>query len=115
MESTEAADFVASDPDIGASEAEFTVTFTKADEKAHFSASIRSMMARALSHTDMEVETVQVFFPEENTRESMHLEDFEGNGKIVAVKGYVPIESLKIGSSPRSQRSFANVISNQKM
>lgn len=113
MESHEAAEHVASDPNIGKSEAEFTISFSKADERANFHSSIRGPSSRALRHTEINIEQVQVYYDENGTYAKMDVQDFDGLGKIVSVVGDVPIGLIKLGNKSRSSSGYANIISTQ--
>lgn len=100
------------DPNGVSAEKGFTVSFTKADEKANISSGIASMTKRAIGHTDIDVENIQVFHEDSEEYELMELEDYEG-GRIVGFKGKAPIELLKVRANPRSTRSFSQIISPQ--
>lgn len=111
MEPEEAVKHVSSDPNISKEESEFGIAFSKADDKAHFSSSISGMVSRAITHSDIDITRVRVFNGEEYSHTT--LDEFSGEGDIVSVVGELPIETLKVRSSPRSQRSYANIISKQ--
>lgn len=113
MEASEAVEFVSTDPNAEVEEKEFNVGFSKSDEMAYIHTSIRSQIKRCLSHSDIEAERLSVYNEDSDTYRKITLEDFDGNGQIVSFVGKLPIESLKIQSNPRSQRSYANIISSQ--
>jgi len=114
MDAEEAIDYISTDPNASAQEKEFSVGFTKKDDRATLHTSIRSQIKRALSHSDIEETSISVYNEDSETYRTTTLEDFDGDGEIVSFVGTVPIESLKINSSPRSARSFANIISSQQ-
>jgi len=102
MDGEEAAEYVSSDPNIGVEEAEFHVGFSKADDRANFSSSIRGTSARALRHTEINVDQIHVYYEENNEYENMEVEDFEGDGEIVNVTGDMTIGLLKLNSKQQS-------------
>lgn len=114
MDAEEAVEHVKTDPNLTAVEKEFSVGFSKDHERATFHARISSMVKRTLTHSDMEVEQITVYDENDESYERMGVEDFDGNGRIVQSQGKVPIETLKVRSSPRGHRSFAQVISKQE-
>lgn len=113
MEALEAVEYVSTDPNAEAAEKEFNVGFSKSDEMAYIHTSIRSQIKRCLSHSDIEADQLSVYNEDSDSYKKTTLEDFGGNGEIVSFVGKLPIESLKIQSNPRSQRSYANIISSQ--
>lgn len=114
MDNSELAEYAYSDPVLEQEEKEFTVSFVKAGEKrASFSTSIKGPMRRAIRHTDMDVEEIQVYYESDETHENMPAEAFDGDGKIVSIKGTCPIGLLKLGSNPRKSGGYANIISDQ--
>lgn len=102
------------DPNVSTDEKGFTINFVKADDKANIFSGIRSQVDRLLKHTDVDVHRVQVYFEDSKSYEKMKPEDFTGDGEVVSVYGSVPIESLKLRSSPRNNRSYADIISKQE-
>lgn len=100
------------DPKGEKSEKGFTVSFTKADGKANISSGIASQVKRAIQHSDINVEQIQVYYEGTEDYSLQSPEQYSG-GRVVGFKGTVPIESLKIQSNPRSNRSYANIISPQ--
>lgn len=114
MDAEEAAEYAKTDPNCTAVEKEFSVGFSKDHERATFHAAIGSMVKRTILNTDMKVEEITVYDEDSESYEYMSVEEFDGGGRIVQSKGKVPIESLKVRSSPRKHRSFAQVISKQE-
>jgi hypothetical protein len=114
MEPEEAADYCQSDPNGQSTEREFSVNFTKEDKMAYVHSTIASQGKRLLKHSDVIVERLSVYNKDSEEYSTQSLEEFDGGNKIIwGISGRVPIESLKIQSNPRSQRSYANVISPQ--
>jgi hypothetical protein len=113
MEPEEVKEYVSSDPQLSAEEKEMGIGFTKKDEKATFFTCISSQIKRALTHTDINVIKLSVFDESDESRWQTTVEEFDGEGTVVALKATVPIESLKIQSNPRSARSYASIISPQ--
>lgn len=113
MELQEAVDFIKTDPSISMGEKEFSVHFTKKSEKATVYTTIASQVKRLLNHSEVEQDEITVYNEDTETYSTTTVEDFDGEGRIVAFKGTVPIECLKIQANPRSQRSYANIISPQ--
>lgn len=113
MDIEQAVDYVKTDPNLTSEEKEFSVAFTKQDEKASFHTSIRSQITRALKHSDIEESSITVYNKDSDTYKRTTVAEFDGSGIIVSFVGKVPIESLKINSSPRSSRSYASIISPQ--
>lgn len=105
---------VESDPNTTTEESEFTVSFVKADERARVSSSIASQVKRLLAHSDFELKNFQVYNDDDDSYSVIQDIDHYDGGGVVAVKGYIPIESLKINATPRSSRSYANIISQQQ-
>jgi len=100
------------DPQNEAAEKGFTVSFTKSDGKASISSGIASMVKKAIGHTDIDVETIQVFYEDDESYELMEPEDYS-NGRVVGFKGKVPLEAIKIQKKPRNKRAYSNIISGQ--
>ena len=100
------------DPNSGSKEKGMTISFVKASEKASISSGIKSQIKKAIKHTDMTVDKIQVYYEDDESYELMDPDDYE-DGLIVSYKGTVPIESLKIQSNPRSSRGYAQIISGQ--
>ena len=113
MEPEEAVNHTTSDNNLSSSEREFSIGFTKECEKATVYSNIRSQIDRLLTHSDVDCREL-VIMDDDGDCERMTLENFSGEGDIVSFFGYVPIESLKIGSNPRSTRSYADIISKQQ-
>jgi len=113
MEPEEVKEHVKSDPDRIVEEKEMGLGFTKVDDRATFFTSIRGLINRALTHSDVNVDVISVFDEETGDRWETTVEEFDGEGAVVSLKGTVPIESLKIQSNPRSSRSYAQIISPQ--
>ena len=115
MEPNKAAEYVKTDPRRSSEEKEFSVNFTKECDRASVFTSISSQVKRLLTHTDVEVKRVTAHYSDDDEWERTELENVEPRDDLIicAMWGKVPIESLKIQSSPRSQRSYANIISNQ--
>ena len=114
MRKAKAAEYAKSDPEAAKKEKEFSIGFAKPDEMATVDASIRSMIKRLLLHSDFIPEYLTVYDEDENRYRNIEYDEFEGEGSIVFVKGKIPIESLKINSSPRSTRSYAQIVSPQE-
>lgn len=100
------------DPNSGSKEKGMTISFVKEDDKANISSGIKSQVKKAINHTDITVNNIQVYYEDDETYELMPPEDYV-EGTIVSFKGTVPIESLKIQSNPRSSRSYSQIISGQ--
>jgi len=114
MEAQEAVDHIRTDPLISSAEKEFSIGFTKQDERATLHTSIKSQIKRALKHTDIEVYNITCYNEHSEDYTETTLKDYSGTeGDIVSIVAKVPIESLKVRSSPRSQRSYAGIISTQ--
>jgi hypothetical protein len=113
MEPEQVVEHVSSDPELLSVEKEMSIGFTKQDDEATFFTCIASQIKRALTHSDMDVVTLSVFNESDETRSETTVEDFDGEGIVVGLKATVPIESLKINSSPRSSRSYGQIISSQ--
>lgn len=113
MEAQEASEYVITDPELTSEEKEMSIGFTKQSEKATLFTAIASQVRRALTHTDVNVTELYVFNKTDESRWRTTLEDFNGDGSIVGLKAKLPIESLKVQANPRSNRSFAQVISPQ--
>lgn len=115
MEPEEAVEFVKGDPNGAKAEREFSINFTKADERAWVHSTIASQVKRLLTHSDVETVGISVYNEDTDTYSNPTLEEFDGGNKIIwGIAARVPIEALKIQSSPRSQRSYANVVSQQQ-
>lgn len=113
MDSEEASGFTQSDPELSAEEKEFTVGFTKKDNRARIHTNISSQIKRALQHSDINTEEISVYNEASESIEKTTVDNFDGNGIIVSLRGTVPIESLKIQSNPRNSRGYADIISSQ--
>lgn len=115
MKPEQATEYCQSDPNGKGAEREFSVNFTKEDEMAYVHSTISSQCKRLLNHSDVSVDRISVYNKDTEVYSTEALSDFDGKGGeiIWGVHGRVPIESLKIQSSPRSQRSYANVVSPQ--
>ena len=115
MEEGEIIEHCGSDPNGSKEEAHFSVFFTKDMSKARVSSTIASQCRRLLKHSDVSVTNLSVVNTDSKTYSDVDPVDFEGGENIVVwgVDGEVPMESLKIQANPRSQRSFANIISPQ--
>lgn len=114
MEEADLVENVENDPNTATEESGFTVSFVKADERARVSSSIASQVKRLLGHSDFELKNFQVYNDKDDSYTIIRdINHYDGGG-IVAVKGYIPIESIKINSTPRSTRSYANIISPQQ-
>lgn len=115
MEPEQALEICKTDPKIISGEKEFSITFTKEDDRALISSSIASQVKRAIQHTDIIVDDIRVYNEDTDTYRSSTVEDLdaEDGDRIVAFNGTVPIESLKINASPRSARSYADIFSTQ--
>lgn len=113
MQAEEVEEHVSTDPELLSEEKEMSIGFTKKDEQATFFTAIASQIRRALAHSDMNVTQLSVYNETDETRWETTVEEYDGEGSVVACKARVPIESLKINSNPRSQRSFADIISTQ--
>lgn len=105
--------FVETDKNLESEEKEFTVTFSKRDDKAFIHTSISSQIKRAITHSDIVVDEITTYNKDSDTYNRTTLDSFDGEGIIVSMKGKVPIESLKIQSNPRKNRSYAQIISPQ--
>lgn len=114
MDPQQASEFVTTDPELGAEEKEFTIGCTKKEEQARLHTNISSQVKRALTHSHIHVEEISVYNEDEGVVQRMSLEDFDGNGDIVGLQARFPLESIKIRSTPRSSRSYANIISTQQ-
>lgn len=114
MNSKEATNHVSTDPSLTSGEKEMSIGFSKDDDKATIFTAIASQVRRCLTHTDVDVSEIYLYNEDDETHSRSTLEEFEGEDIIVGVRGKVPIESLKVRSNPRSQRSFANIISSQQ-
>lgn len=113
MDAEEAIDHVKTDPNLSAEEKEFTVGFTKKDNRARLYTNISSQIKRALNHSDIEETEISVYNDNTDTYSRTTTDDFDGDGVIVSFRGTVPIESLKIQANPRGSRSYAAIISPQ--
>lgn len=114
MEEQEAVDFVGQDPHRESFEKEFHVGFAKGDEGMTVSSSIKSMTKRLLSHSDVSVKSVCVYDESSDSYRDVHISDFDGEGKIVSGVFDAPVGLLKLGSTPRKTKSYAQVISPQE-
>lgn len=114
MKPEEAVEHIETDPNLSSEEKEFSVGFSKQDDKATIHTSIRSQIKRMLQHTDIHVTRITCYNENLDTYTHTRLQEYNtSDGSIVSAIGKVPIESLKIQSSPRSQRSYAQIISPQ--
>lgn len=113
MKPEEAAEYCKSDPNLGGEEKEFSVGFTKKSDMATVHTSISGQMPRLLTHSDVVCTQITVYNENSETYSHITLEEFDGEGHIVNFVGKVPIENLKINNKPRSQRSYAQIISTQ--
>ena len=115
MEKGEIIEHCGSDPNGSKEEAHFSVFFTKDMSEARVSSTIASQCRRLLKHSDVSVTNLSVVNTDSKTYSDVDPVDFEGGEDIVVwgVDGEVPMESLKIQANPRSQRSFASIISPQ--
>ena len=113
METQKAKEYTKTDPNLTAKEKEFTVGFTKKDNRARLSTNISSQIKRALNHSEIKEIEISVYNENTDTYSRTTTDDFDGDGIIVSFKGTVPIECLKIQANPRGSRSYAAVISPQ--
>jgi len=114
MKPEKIAEHCKTDPRSQKQEQEFSINFTKDQEKASVYTTISSQCKRLLNHTDVEITNISTFDSESDTYKDMTPDEFQDDGRIVwGVRGKVPIESLKIQATPRGTRSYAAVISPQ--
>ena len=113
METQEAKEYVKTDPNLTTGEKEFTVGFTKKDNRARLHTNISSQIKRALNHSEIKEIGISVYNENTDTCSRTTTDDFDGDGIIVSFRGTVPIECLKIQANPRGGRSYAAVISPQ--
>jgi len=106
-------DKVKSDPNLGKVEQEFSVNFTKEDEMAWIHSTIAPQVKRLIAHSDVVTTQITTYNAEEHTYSSKVPDEVEDDEVICRFSGKVPIESLKVQKNPRSQRGYANIISNQ--
>lgn len=114
MNPEEITEHVGTDPELSAGEKEMSIGFTKKSDEATFFTAIASQVRRALTHTDFDVGELYVYNESNENRWTTTTEEFDGEGQVVGLKANLPIESLKIQSSPRTTRSYAQIISNQE-
>ena len=86
---------VKEDPDLSSMEKETVIRFANDEDKATVFSESNGIMRRLLQHPHADVTT-------ERTVE----------GKTVAVRGEIPIDMLKITSTPRSSGSRSDIVSN---
>jgi hypothetical protein len=113
MDEDELIECVRTDPSLSAQEKEMSIGFSKADDKATLYTCIASQVKRAIQHTDVQIVELYAYNTDNNTRWRTTVEEFGGGARIVGLKAKLPIESLKVQSNPRSQRSYASIISPQ--
>lgn len=113
MNPEEITEYVITDPELTSAEKEMSIGFSKKSDKATVFSAIASQVRRLLTHTDVDVTELYLYNETDETRWTSTVEDFDGGGKVVGLKGKVPIESLKIQANPRGSRSYAQVISKQ--
>jgi len=115
MEKEEIIEYVQTSKRMGSAEQEMSINFVKTQEKASVYTTIASQVKRFIKHSDIIVEQIFIHNEEKKTWSKITPDDFEvEEGDVVyGAKGKVPIESLKIQSSPRSTRSYSQIISPQ--
>jgi hypothetical protein len=113
MDPEKASEFAQTDPELSAEEKEFTIGCTKKEEEARLHTNISSQIRRALTHSHIDVDEISVYNKDDGVVRQMSVEDFDGGGIIVGLQAHLPMEMIKIRSTPRSSRSYANIISTQ--
>jgi hypothetical protein len=113
MKEQEITEHVITDPELTSAEKEMSIGFSKKDDKATIFTAIASQIRRLLTHTDVDVTELSIYKETDETRWQTTVKEFDGDGKVVGLKGKVPIESLKIQANPRGNTSYAHMISPQ--
>ena len=114
MDRSKLVENVENDPNTTSKEAGFAISFVKADEEATISSGIASQIRRLIGHSEFTLKNLQTYNSENDTYNTINDVTHYDGGSIVGVKGTIPIETLKIRSSPRSSRGYAQIISSQE-
>jgi hypothetical protein len=94
------ANHLKTDRRIGRNARGFAVSFLREDDRASVSTSIPTLIRHLLKHPEFDADTLTIVDGEK--RRGIDPEAFDGDGHVVAVKGYVPIGCLKMKSIERS-------------
>lgn len=100
MDEATIANHVKADRRGGRNDRGFAVSFLQDDDRASISTSIPSLARRLLKHPEFDADTLTIV--RDGNRRGIDPEAFDGDGHVVAVKGYIPIGCLKVMSNERS-------------
>lgn len=100
---------VQEDPTLTPHEKETVIRWGKPDDRAYVFTEEGSLVRRLLRHPQFEVKALRTS-PENEPSQKVQAADHSG-GRITGVRGWIPIQAVKVQSACRQQSAHCHVVS----